>query len=166
MPAVRLPLPPGETPQVEGAMAEQLSGLLAPVNDPSMQARLGDEQIAHHGVDAQGTWQVTQGERFSQRNGWVQGRRYLRLDGDGQAMAVANVTLRRQGRRIEARLSNIFVAPDHRRQGWASRLVQQVQADFPALVCDSCFSEAGAALVGHTGATPSSSIATKRRRGP
>lgn len=163
MPAVRLPLAAGETPQVEGAMAEQLSVLLAPVNDPTIQARLGQETMVGQGADDRGAWQVTRGETFRNQNGWVQGQRYLRLSSDGHVMAMANVTLRRQGRRTEARLSNIYVAPAHRRQGWAGTLIAQVQNDHPKLVADSCLSEAGAELIGQTAGARVTAARSRRK---
>lgn len=165
MPAIRLPLAKGEQPHVDGATAEQLSALLAPLNAPSIQDRLGEEEEAAYGHDARGAWLVTQGERFRTHDGWVQGKRYLRLDTLGQAMAVANVTQRRLNNRTEVRLSNIFVAPGHRRQGWASTLLQQVLADHPKLIADSTLSEAGAALIGQ-GAPEATAEPRRRRRAP
>lgn len=145
-------------------MAEQLRGWLMPVNDPAIQARVGQETLVDHGVDDHGRWLVTHGERFRQTSGWVQGVRYLRLNVDGELVAVANVTLRRQGRHTEARLSNLYVAPEIRRQGWARRLILQVLADHPRLVGDSSLSEAGAATIGQAaGDAPNTS---RRRRTP
>jgi GNAT superfamily N-acetyltransferase len=170
VPAARLPLAPGETPDVAGAFAEQLRTLLAPLNDPAIQARLGEEVELAYGYDERGSWMVTQGERFRIQGGWIQGQRYLRLDTLGQAMAVANITLRRQESRsrTEVRLSNIYVAPEYRRHGWASALIAQVQATHPKLVADSVLSEAGAALIGQA---PSAELAiasepSRRRRAP
>lgn len=144
MPSVFLPLLPGDPPTLcDGA--EGLSVFLAPLNDPYLQARVGSERTVRH----EGSLLVAEGERYRQRTGWVQGRRYLHLGPGGQAVAALNVTVRHDGRTREAVASNVFTAPEHRRQGLAAGLMAAALADFPGLMADNALSVAGAALVGH-----------------
>lgn len=148
MPAVALPMLPGEASICDHA--EGLDVFLAPVNDPFIQARIGEEvELARDGGVL-----ITQGERFSTREGWVQGRRYLHLTEAGDIVAALNVSVRKQGRRHEAVASNVFTHPNHRRQGLAARLLTLAQADFPHLMADNTLSQAGAALVAHAQTAP------------
>lgn len=143
MPVFSLPIVEGQAPRVEGE-AEQLVGFLAPANDPRMVARLGDEKVVRH----EGALMVLEGDRFRIRDGWVQGRRYLMLGNTGAAIAALNLTRRKEGSKIQAVVSNVFVDPAHRRQGLASRLLQTALADYPKLMADSNMTESGAALMG------------------
>jgi len=153
MPAFTLPLARGETAHIGGEAAEALQAWLAPVGDGSIEARIGTETVVAEWRDAQGAWTHTRGERFRQRDGaWVEGHRYL-WGPAAVPQAVVNLTLQGRGRSRQARVSNVFVAPAFRRQGWASALLARVAAEHPGLVADPSFSAQGAALVGH-GPTP------------
>ena len=138
-----MPIVAGQAPHVEGE-AEQLSGFLAPANDPRMFARLGKETVVRH----EGALLVLEGERFGVRDGWVQGRRYLMLGDTGVAIAALNLTLRKEGSKTQTVVSNVFVDPAHRRQGFASGLLQAALTDYPKLMADSSMTEAGATLMG------------------
>lgn len=148
MPAFILPLAPGETAHIAPGLAEDLSALLAPLNDPSIQARLGEEREIDRWTEATGEGVIAEGERFPRRGGgWVQGQRYL-LRQDGHAVAVLNLTLSQTGAGQETRVSNIYVLPACRRHGLAQSLLAQALRRHPRLVADSSFSAAGAALIG------------------
>lgn len=146
MPAFRIPLAPGEDPSISGP-AEQLSAFLAPPNDPSMVARMGEETLKDQWVDIHGRGERYQGQRFRHRDGWVQGERYI-LSHANIAVAVLNVTQRRDNGRTQTRVSNVYVTPKLRRQGLASALLRRALSDHPKLFTDSSLSEAGAALMG------------------
>lgn len=152
MPVFKLPLARGETPHIEGS-AEQLAGLLAPPNDPMIVARVGEETLKDQWRDMHGNGMRYVGKRFSTRDGWVQGERYL-LFHDGHAVAVVNITHLKDGARKETRMSNVYVGPEVRRQGLASALLSRAFQDHPRLISDSHFSEAGAALLGHAPMAP------------
>jgi hypothetical protein len=126
--------------------ADGLDVFLAPVNDPYIQARIGHEKLVSHF----GNVVVTEGEKFRNRDGWTQGRRYLQLDPKtSQPVAALNISLRARGRKIEAVASNAFTETSHRRQGLAAGLLALAVADFPQMRADTALSAAGAALVGH-----------------
>lgn len=144
MPALDLPLlDPAAGAYVEG-QAEQLAKFLAPPNDPLMVARLGQETLVRRAPGLE----VWEGERFGVRNGHIQGRRYLAMDGHGVPLACLNVTLLTKDGSRAAIASNVYVHPDLRRQGLASLLFTQAQADFPYLVADNSMTRDGAALLG------------------
>lgn len=146
MPTPKLPLQFDQPVTVAGA-APGLTAFLAPPNDPQMVARMGEEKILRHQSDGM----ILEGERFKTRDGgWIQGRRYLALDpSNGTPIGAANVTLRKEGRKVEAVLSNIVVDPAFRRRGVASRLIQQALENYPKLRGDNTMTEEGAALMGH-----------------
>lgn len=145
MPQIPLPILEDAVPVVIEA-PESLAAFLAPPGDPQMQARLGVERV----VAQSATQLQIEGERFATRDGWVQGLRWLTLDAlSGQAIAVLNLTLRKQARKTTAVVSNLYVRPECRRQGLAFALVDQARAQFPRLVADSALSPASLALFGH-----------------
>lgn len=158
MPAIRLPTLDNAPARISGE-AEQLVAFLGLPNDPTMVTRIGREDE----VRREGNLLVLRGERYRNREGWVQGGRYLRLDEQGRPVAVLNITQIAQGRRVSTLASNVYVAPEYRRQGLASALMRAALADHPRLCTDTSMSEAGAALTGHAAATP---VAPKRRPTP
>lgn len=164
MPAFVLPLAPGEIAHIAPGLAEDLSALLAPINDPNIQARLGEERELERWTEERGEGVIAEGERFPRRGGgWVQGQRYL-LCQDGRAVAVVNLTLSQTEGAQETRVSNVYVVPDCRRQGLAQSLLAQALRRHPRLVADSSFSAAGAALIGAD--RPAPDVRTRRRVSP
>lgn len=160
MPSIFLPLLPGAVPVI-GGEAEQLSAFLAPLNDPFIAARIGNEQV----IQSNGPWLTTQGDRFRTREGWTQGRRYLCLDRvSGQPIAALNVSLRAKGRKVTALASNVFVHPSRRRQGLASGLMRMAQEDFPGLCVDATLTRDGARLVGLDSDPPPPSLRPRKPR--
>jgi GNAT superfamily N-acetyltransferase len=156
MPAFHLPTVNHVPASIEGE-SEQLSAFLAPMNDPVMVARMGEETVVRN----EGALLVVKGERYTTREGWVQGMRYLQLGLAGTPIAALNVTRTKQGGKTSTIASNVYVAPTHRRQGLASDLLAQAKADYPNLRADTSMSQAGAALTGHATVTP-----TRRPSGP
>lgn len=145
MPSLNLPCLNGALPDILGE-APGLLAFLAPPNDPRMVARMGRETVLLHQINEM----VLEGERFSNRNGWIQGRRYLTLDDNGSAIGALNVTLSRRGRRVTAIASNVVVSPEHRRKGVAYGLLQRALLDYPGMVADTTMTTDGAALLGKT----------------
>lgn len=144
MPAVPLPILGNAAPHIEG-LAEQLAGLLVPINDPRIVARLGAETVVRH----EGTLVLAAGERYRTAQGWVQGLRYVRLSPAGDPVGVLNVTLQKRDRTTVAVASNVYVAPTHRRQGVAAELLREALRDHPRLCADAVMSTQGASLTGH-----------------
>ena len=145
MPSLNLPCLNGASPDIMGE-APGLLAFLAPPNDPRMVARMGLETVLLH----QNNEIVLEGERFSTRDGWVQGRRYLALDNNGSIIGALNVTLSKRGRKVTAIASNVVVRPDHRRKGVAYGLLQSALSDYPGMVADTTMTTDGAALLGKT----------------
>lgn len=149
MPRLTQPLPVlnHQDPIVQGD-GEGLVVFLAPVNDPWIQARIGDERVREEPGRLPGC-RVTEGEKFkSPAGGSQQGRRYLWTLNGQDAVGALNVTLKVEpGRRKPiATVSNIFVHPDHRRQGLANAMIERARQDFAGLTVDAAMSTAGAAL--------------------
>lgn len=145
MPALNLPLHTSDPITVSGR-APGLAMFLSPPNDPDMGARLGKEKVLLHQADCM----VLEGERYGTRTGGVVvGRRYLALEpSSGQAIGALNITIQKKGRKTIAVASNVFVAPEFRRQGVASSLVRRVQEEFPHLSVDNNMTQDGARLFG------------------
>lgn len=150
MPAFLLPLSPNESPTVVGHASESLISWLAPVNDPGVVARIGEETVVSRKTRPDATaWVHTVGQRYRQSHGgWIEGQRYLCLNPSGDPLGVVNVTLHNVDGETAARVSNVFVMPPARRQGLATELLAWAKGDHPALFADSSLSELGALLVG------------------
>lgn len=143
----RLPLREARVVRVEGA-AEGLSMFVAPVNDPAIVARIGQETVVRETAGMT----KTVGERFRTREGLIVGGRYLARSPDGHVIGALNFTIRGK----DAIVSNLYVAPEHRRQGVASRLVEWARADMPRITADAAMSRDGAAFMGYESAVETS----------
>lgn len=145
MPAFYLPTFNNAEAIIAGESEERLSSFLAPVNDPLMVIRMGDETI----VRQEQHLIVVKSKRYTTREGWVQGMRYLRLGDDGNPIAALNITRSKQSGKLNTTASNVYVAPNYRRLGLASSLLALAKEDYPNLRADTSMTQAGAALTGH-----------------
>jgi GNAT superfamily N-acetyltransferase len=125
-----------------GGQCENLYLYIEPVDSDRIHERIGTEQI----VDQQGLILATRGETFTARHGNITGGRYLMLnEEDGAIIAGVNYTTINE----HTVVSNIYVRPDKRRQGVATRLIEAMQDDFPHLVVDNNLTELGALFFGY-----------------
>lgn len=149
MPALNLPLHSNDALVVSGP-APGLAMFLLPPNASEVVARLGQEKVLLHQADCM----VLEGERYRTRGGdTVVGRRYLALlPSSGEAIGALNVTVQKKGRKTSAVASNVFVVPEHRRQGVASSLVKRALEDYPNLTVDNSMTAEGAKLFGKSAA--------------
>lgn len=159
MPAFKLPVH-GDAPSISEENGEALSAFLAPVNHESITQRIGNERI----MATEGDLILTQGNKFKNREGWVQGYRYLLKDEDQNICAGLNLTRIHQDRKTHTIVSNVYVLPEGRRQGLASRLLNRAKQDFPNLKVDNCLTVRGAALFGVEAVVSTMGLARKAPR--
>lgn len=145
------------------------AGMLVFLDEPGaamMTARIGVEIITGRRQSGAHSIDVTRGEAYpAQDGGSVVGGRYLmREAGPGTAIIGAlNYTLRRLGSRQQAVVSNLVVAPGRRRQGVATRLLEQMLNDYPKASADTSMTTDGAAFLGYSAATKGSAPARRAR---
>lgn len=154
MPAISIRVLDDAPPRIIG-QAEALAFSLKPPNDPEMIAYLGREtrlppaQPGRPGAQPSGLL-VLRGECFRYPSGWVQSHRYLLLAKPGNDIQAALIVMHiARHEHLDSVISNIYVRPDHRRQGLARALIQSALADHPKLCVDSSMSLQGAALFGY-----------------
>lgn len=137
----RLEVIDGRTPRIGGS-GENLRVYLDPVDSSAMRERMGREKI----VSLFGSITKTAGTSFkSADGGTLVGGRFLFTGPQGEFVGALNYT--RMGRSVV--VSNIYVRPDFRRQGIATRLIDAAVASFPKLRVDSGMTEMGADFFGH-----------------
>jgi 8-oxo-dGTP pyrophosphatase MutT (NUDIX family)/GNAT superfamily N-acetyltransferase len=122
----------------EEEFAEQLSWLLDPPNGPQASRMTTDERIVQMPEDgglAEPPVAIVRGRHGSTRYLWVE---------DGKTVGGLQVVKR--GR--DAVIANIYVAPEWRHKGIATRLVNLVKAKIPRIRLAPFFSGSGAGLMG------------------
>ncbi|MEJ6002766.1 GNAT family N-acetyltransferase [Paucibacter soli] len=117
--------------------------------------RIGYEIVTSRRQLAHDNWSidVTRGQTFPTSEGArITGGRYLMRDRrvGGRIIGAINFTcIENAGGREKMILSNIAVDPSFRRQGVASRLLDEVVTDHPRACLDSSMTSDGAAFFGY-----------------
>lgn len=136
------------------------AGMLQFLEDPGMPfmtRRIGHEIVVGKRSVTNGFIQVTRGDCHPAPGGCqVTGGRYLMRDQrvGGRIVGAVNITVRVKGAKTQAVVSNIVVDPGFRRQGVATRLVEEVLSDHPGLRVDSAMTQDGAAFFGYASPSP------------
>lgn len=154
--------------------AEGMLFFLHDIGSPNMSARIGQEvRVARRPITGSTQFiDVTRGETYANRAGRkVTGGRYLMRDHrvGGRIIGALNYTLMDRGSKLPlVVLSNLVVDQGWRRQGVASRLLEELLEDHPQARVDDSMTPDGAAFFGYEGRTYTSlasndSLAAARR---
>lgn len=163
MPVPRLRVLDDAMPSISGATesaSSNLLGFLGETGTEFMTSRIGQEvRVARRPLDNR-VIDVTRGESYPVAGGGqVTGGRYLMRDqaAGGRILGALNYTLlSRAAGRSQAVVSNIVVAPDSRRRGIASMLLDELMEDHPGARVDTSMTADGAAFFGY-GRAPAAS---------
>ena len=159
-PVARLRVLDDAAPTITAATESAASNLLGFLEEPGhefmsrgigQEVRVSRRPMDHRVID------VTRGDSYPVAGGGqVTGGRYLMRDqaAGGRIVGALNYTLQTKaaGRQL-AVVSNIVVAPDSRRQGIATRLLEELMDDHPGARVDSSMTADGAEFFGYSAAT-------------
>lgn len=137
----KLPLAEAGRDVSVGGHGENLQLYIEPVNSDRMHERIGTERV----IREDSCFTVTRGKAYRMAGKTVTGGRYLYKNDDGEYVGGLNYTTIG----FMTVISNIYVRPDYRRTGVATRLMMRAQWDFPDLRVDNAMTEDGAKLFGY-----------------
>ena len=121
-----------------GSNGEGLAVFLLPLNDPAIRERIGKENLQKQ----EAPFMHTLGQRYRYADSeYVQGGRLLYV-GDTSIIGAINFTKR--GWLVV--ISNIFVDRAHRRQGIATKMVQELRKGHKHVMVDGSMTLAGKAF--------------------
>lgn len=166
MTAPRLATIDDAAPNISEGKGVGMDVFLEELGGSTMVARIGQEILTARRHLGARCIDVTRGPSYpSPRGDTVTGGRYLLRDGGPGASTIGalNYTLLGRGTRAKAVVSNIVASASHRRQGIASRLLEEMLADFPAARADTAMTSLGAAFLGYSPAAAAAPATRKAR---
>lgn len=152
MNAPRLATIDDAAPNISEGTGAGMEVFLEELGGPTMSARIGQEVLTARRSLGERCIDVTRGPSYPSPGGeQVTGGRYLLRDGGPGAPIIGalNFTLLGRGARAKAVVSNLVVASTHRRQGIATRLLDEMLSDHPAARADTSMTSLGAAFLGY-----------------